>query len=140
MQIAVFKLGGEEYAVETSKITGINKMTDITKVPCADKAIEGLINLRGNILSIINPYILLGISEEERNAENIMIIETDGETLGIMVDKVTEVVDIEEEMVKDISLSGESKRDYIRGTLNLHNNVVTLIDIDRFLDLAVYRQ
>ena len=134
MQIVVFKLGEEEYAIDTSKVQVINKMMDITTVPKAPEYIRGLINLRGSIVTVIDPYIKLGIDAKDKTCENIIILETEDEVIGILVDKVTEVIEIDTEELKNISSSKEDDRDYIKGTINLKGNIITLIDVDVLLD------
>ena len=134
MQIVVFKLGEEEYAIDTSKVQVINKMMDITTVPKAPEYIRGLINLRGSIVTVIDPYIKLGIDAKDKTCENIIILETEDEVIGILVDKVTEVIEIDTEGLKNISSSKEDDRDYIKGTINLNGNIITLIDVDVLLD------
>lgn len=133
MQIVIFNLGGEKYAVETSRVQGIDKMMDITKVPCADKSIKGLVNLRGNIISILDPYVILGIEDGDQTPENIIIMETEEELLGIIVDKVAEVVEIDSRSIEDISTSREDDRKYIEGTVNMGDYLVTLINIHALL-------
>lgn len=134
MQIVVFKLGEEKYAIDTSKVQVINKMMDITTVPGAPEYIRGLINLRGSIITVVDPYIKLGIDIEGKTCENIIILETEDEVIGILVDKVTEVIEIDKEELKNISSSKEDDRNYIKGTINLNGNIITLIDVDVLLD------
>lgn len=130
MQIVVFQLGEEKYAIETSSVQSIDKIMDITKVPCASGQIKGLVNLRGSIITIVDPYVVLGIDEKERNPENLIIIETDSEILGIMVDKVAEVIELDSQTIKNVSISKDDDRDYIKGTVNMGDHLVTLIDVD----------
>lgn len=135
MQIVVFQLGGEKYGLDTLQVQGINKMVDVTAVPCASLSVKGLINLRGNIISVIDPYIMLGINSSEGiiEKENIIIIETEEEVLGIIVDKVIEVINIDSQIVKSISGSKEEENRYIKGTINMEDYLVTLIDAEVLL-------
>jgi purine-binding chemotaxis protein CheW len=136
MQIIIFEIGQEKYAIDTLKVQGIDKIMDITLVPCAPKHIKGLVNLRGNIISVYDPYVILNAAREQENFENILIIETDDEQLGIIVDKVVEVVDMDVSMVKNIAVSREDDKEYIKGTINMGDSIVTLIDIDNMLKAA----
>jgi len=136
MQVVIFELGEEKYAIETSGVQGIDKMMDITMVPCAPLYIKGLVNLRGNIITVYDPHIILGNNSINKNSENILIIETENELLGIMVDKVTEIVDIDSSMIKNISASKEDDRMYIKGTLNIEDYIITLIDVTALLNAA----
>ena len=78
MQLVIFKLGEEHFAVDTDKILSINDMMPITKVPNAPNYIKGLINLRGSIKSLVDINLLLNInSNQEQN--NIIILKVDDE-------------------------------------------------------------
>jgi purine-binding chemotaxis protein CheW len=136
MQIVVFELGGEKYAIETTEIQGIDKITDVTPVPLAPGHIKGLINLRGSIISVVDPYVILGIDSEHSSIENIIIIETDTEVLGIIVDKVSEVIDIDSKLLKNIDVFNEDERSYLKGTINMGEYLVTLIDIKVLLGMG----
>jgi purine-binding chemotaxis protein CheW len=133
MQIVVFQLGEEKYGIDTLKVQGINKMADVTTVPGASSSIKGLINLRGNIISVIDPYIALGINSKNVEKENIIIVETEDEVSGIIVDKVIEVLDIDNQVIKNISGSAEEENEYIKGTINMGGYLVTLINVDVLL-------
>lgn len=131
MQVVVFNLGDEQFAVETSKVQNINDIMEITKVPKAPKYIKGLINLRGNIISLLDINLLLDIGELDTVQRNIIILEMQDELVGITVDQVDEVIDIEENIIENVQT--DKKKACIRGVINLTNRIVTLIDIDNLL-------
>lgn len=136
MQIVVFKLGEEKYAIDTSVVQGIDKMMDIAMVPNAKKEIRGLVNLRGSIISVYDLYSILGVDTLRRESENILIVETENEIIGIIVDKVIEVIDINNDIIKDVSVSKSDIKGYIKGTINLNDTIVTLIGIAELLNAA----
>ncbi|AOR22894.1 chemotaxis protein CheW [Clostridium taeniosporum] len=131
MQIVVFKLGNEYFAVETERVQSINDMMGITRVPKAPSYIKGLINLRGSIKSLVDINLLLNVdSSAEQN--NIIILTVKDEEIGISVDEVDEVLDIEE---KDIQrLEDNNGPDYIKGIVDYNNKLLTIINIDRLLN------
>lgn len=131
MQVVVFKLGEEQFAVETAKVQSINDTMVITKVPNAPAHIKGLINLRGNIISLLDINLLLDIAKREDGQNNIIILETEEELVGITVDQVDEVLDIEEEMIE--KLESERKKSFIKGVINFKDRIVTFVDIDKLL-------
>jgi purine-binding chemotaxis protein CheW len=135
MQIVIFELGGEKYAIETSNVQGINKMIDITEVPCAPGYIKGLINLRGSIITIVDPYVVLGIEDKAGKRENIMIVGAGGENTGIIVDRVVEVIDIDDRAVKNVSMSKNDDNGCLKGVINLEDYLVTLIDASLLLNV-----
>ncbi|MCT8976146.1 chemotaxis protein CheW [Clostridium sp. CX1] len=131
MQVVIFKLNNEQFAVETAKVQSINDAMEITKVPKAPAHIKGLINLRGNVISLLDINLLLDVPKEEEKQNNIIILEMEDELVGITVDQVDEVLDVEEDIIEKIS--DERKKAYIEGVINFKDRIVTLIDIDKLL-------
>lgn len=134
MQVVVFNLGNEQFAVETSKIQTITDVMKVTRVPKAPAHIRGLINLRGSILSLLDINLLLGLDNSESNkteAENIIILKVNDEQIGISVDQVHEVLDVEEKSIQ--KFNDDRNQAYIKGILNFSDRVVTVIDIDKLL-------
>ncbi|MGL4849669.1 MAG: chemotaxis protein CheW [Clostridium sp.] len=131
MQIVVFKLGEEHFAVKTEKVQGINDIMSITKVPNAPSHIKGLINLRGSIKSLVDINLLLNISNSSIQ-ENIIILDIDGEEIGILVDTVEEVLSLNDDELR--VFSGENKEDYIEGIIKYEDRLLTVIDIEKLLN------
>ncbi|MCM0650471.1 chemotaxis protein CheW [Clostridium swellfunianum] len=131
MQVVIFNVGDEQFAVETVKVQSINDTMGITKVPKAPQHIKGLINLRGNIISLLDINLLLDIEKKEDGQNNIIILETEDELVGITVDQVDEVLDIDEDMIEKVE--SDRRKAFIKGVINFSHRIVTLIDIDRLL-------
>lgn len=131
MQVVVFNIGDEQFAVETSKVQSINDLMKITKVPKAPEYIKGLINLRGNILSILDINLLLNMNLSNENNDNIIILKLEEELVGITVDAVDEVMEFTEEQLEKVY--NDMDRPYIKGVINLKDRIITLIDIDKLL-------
>jgi len=130
VQVVVFTLKDEEYAVETAKVLSINDMMEITKIPKAPSYIKGLINLRGNIISLLDLNLLLNIDNPVEQ-KNIIIVKVEEEEVGITVDLVNEVLEIDEKIIEKVE--ADKKKQYIKGVINFKTKVVTLIDIDKLL-------
>ncbi|WML35512.1 chemotaxis protein CheW [Clostridium sp. OS1-26] len=130
MQVVIFKLNEEQFAVETGKVQSINDAMEITKVPKAPAHIKGLINLRGNVISLLDINLLLGTPKQDEKQNNIIILEMEDELVGITVDQVDEVLDVEEELIEKLN---DGKKAYIEGVINFKDRIVTLIDIDKLL-------
>lgn len=131
MQFVIFKLGKEHFAVETDKVLSINDMMAITKVPKAPNYIKGLINLRGSIKSLVDVNLLLNI-ESGGNQNNIIILKVDEEELGVTVDEVEEVIDIEDQRLQ--KLETHNTENYIKGIIDLGNRLLTVINIEKLLN------
>lgn len=131
MQIVVFNLGEEHFAVETEKVQSINDMMEITIVPNAPSYIKGLINLRGNIKSLVDINLLLN-ANSTGDQQNIIILTVEDEEIGITVDEVEEVLVIDENLIQ--KMDNEETSPYIKGILNYDNMLLTIIDIDKLLN------
>ncbi|MGG7163919.1 chemotaxis protein CheW [Clostridium ihumii] len=129
MQVVVFKIGDEQFAVETSKVQSISDMTNITMVPKAPSHIKGLINLRGIIITILDINLILDMNPSYAEEQNIIILNLEDESVGITVDSVDEVLDIEDSSVE--RALGEKEKIFIKGVINLKDRIITLLDFDK---------
>ncbi|MCB2294275.1 chemotaxis protein CheW [Clostridium algoriphilum] len=132
MQVVVFKVNEEQFAVEASKVQSINDMMEITKVPKSEEYIKGLINLRGNIISLLDINLLLDIDKGTESQENIIILNLQEESVGVTVDQVDEVLEIEEDLIE--KLETDRNKAYIKGVINFKDRIVTLIDIAKLIE------
>ena len=133
IQIVVFKLGDEHFAVETDRVQSINDIMSITKVPKAPSYIKGLINLRGSIKSLVDLNLLLDVNHgNEQNS--IIILTVEDEEIGISVDEVEEVLDIDEKNIQKLDKDNDKAQPYIKGILNYEDKLLTIIDIDKLLN------
>ena len=131
MQFVIFKLGEEHFAVEADKVLSINDMMIITKVPKSPNYIKGLINLRGSIKSLVDLNLLLNIKSDKKQ-NNIIILKVDDEELGVTVDEVEEVIDIEENKLQKLEThNGEAN---IKGIIHLEDKLLTVINIEKLLN------
>lgn len=132
MQIVVFKLGEEFFGVETLNVQNISEMMEITKIPNAPSYIKGLINLRGNIISLLDLNLLLENNNLTSEQSNVIILDIESEQIGITVDFVQEVIELEETTMQ--KLDSSKGQGYIKGILNLEDKIVTIIDINKLLN------
>lgn len=128
-QVIVFTLGEKYYAVNSDQVEEISKMIDSTLVPNAPRHIEGLINLRGNVISLVNLSKLLHLTEEECY-NNIVILDRQDEKVGILVTEVKEVLKIKEEDIEKVSTETKSG---VVGIIQLDEELVNYIDLDRII-------
>lgn len=131
MQVVIFTLSNEQFAVETARVQGINDMMEITKVPNAPSYIKGLINLRGNVISLLDINLILNLDKLDTTQNNIIILHMEEELVGIVVDKVDEVLEIDEDIIERVE--DEQMELYVKGVINFKDRIVTLIDIDKLL-------
>lgn len=129
MKVLVFKISEEKFALDIKYINNITERMDFIPVPNSPDYIKGLINLRGSIITILKISALFNIEEKEFN--NIIVFSIDDESVGLPVDEVLEVVDIDESIIQ--ILERDSKKDYISGIVKLDSDLITLINPDKLV-------
>lgn len=134
-QMVLFELGTETYGLDIASVYEIIRMQPITKVPKAPFYVEGVINLRGRVIPVIDIGKRFGF-ERTDNVKNkrIVVINVKDTTLGIIVDAVTEVIHIPADSidpVSDIVTSGQS--DYLMGIAKLPEKMIILLALDKLL-------
>lgn len=130
-----FYLAGEEYGIEILKVQEIIGILPITRVPRTPRFIRGVINLRGKVISVVDLRLKFSMEEKEATPETcIIVVQTAGMEMGIMVDKVSEVLAIASSEIEDTPSFGTSiKTDYILGIGKSQGKVKLLLDIERVL-------
>jgi len=134
-QFLTFAIGDEDYGVEIAYVKEIIKMLSITKVPEMPSYIEGIINLRGDLIGVLDVRTRFGMPTKEYDEETCIIVMSYSEyTLGIIVDAVQETAIIPEE---NISPPPSAKLSYanqfIRNIGKVGDQVKLLLDVERFL-------
>lgn len=138
IQLVIFKLGKEEYGVEIHEVERIIKMQEITKVPHAPSFVEGILNLRGRIVVIINLLKRFGtFKEEEHMGTHILISEVEGNLFGIIVDDVEEVKTIDKKDTRKAPgiIASKIHAEYLRGIgiLQEGKRLIIMIDLPKIL-------
>lgn len=134
-----FALGKEEYGLEILKVREIIGYMDVTAVPRTPDYVRGVINLRGQVISVIDLRAKFGMESAERTEQTCIIvvdIRRDGRRLntGIVVDRVSEVLNIAGEAIEDAPAFGTSiDTSFILGMGKIGQSVKILLDIDKVL-------
>lgn len=137
IQLVIFRLRDEEFGADIASVLEISRLLDITHIPEAPGFIEGVINLRGQVIAVVDlaRQFGLGGQKELPKTARIVIVEVGDETVGLIVDEVPEVLRIAEEDVGPTPeiISTEIKRDYIKGVGKLGERLVILLDLNKVL-------
>ncbi len=133
MQVVIFKLKNEQFAVETSRVQTISEAMTVTKVPKAPEYVKGLINLRGSVLSLLDINLLLNIGENHAEQESTIILKLQDELIGVAVDQVDEVLEVDESIIENVQ--DDKKEPYVKGIINFKDRIVTYIDIDKLISV-----
>jgi purine-binding chemotaxis protein CheW len=135
LQLVSFTLEKEEYAVDILSVQEINRITEITRVPNAPDYVEGVINLRGKVIPVINLRKKFGlINKDTDDSSRVIIMDIQGITYGLVVDSVSEVLRIPSNIVEPPPPMASSMSSmFIKGIAKLENRLIILIDIDKFM-------
>ena len=134
LQLVIFRLAKEEYGLPITKVQEINRLVPITKLPQTPSFMEGIINLRGRIIPVIDLRKRFSLPAEGQSEENrIIIVEVNGQTVGIIVDAVTEVVRLPGSSVEPPPPTFIIDAQYIHGVGKLDDRLLILLDIDNIL-------
>lgn len=135
-QLVVFNLGGETYGVDISLVHEIIRMQSITKVPRTPHFVEGVINLRGRIVPVIDLHkrFSLPLSEETQHSR-IIVVEVIGITVGMIVDSVSEVLRLPADNIEPPPpvIAGGIDSAYLRGVGKWQDQLIILLDLDKVL-------
>ncbi len=135
MQWVTFRLGDEKYGINVMQVQEVLRVTEIAPVPGAPGYVLGIINLRGNVVTVIDTRNRFGLmSKETDDASRIVIIETESHIIGILVDSVAEVVEMRaSEMETAPNVGNEETSKYIQGVTGRDNELLILVDLNKFL-------
>ena len=130
-----FFLGKEEYALEILQVQEIIGLMPITPVPKMPHYIKGVLNLRGKIVPVMDLRTRFGMEEIEHTEETCIIVVQEKQYLmGIVVDKVSEVADIEGSQIEDVpSVGAVDKNEYLLGIGKIKDQVKMIVDVNRVL-------
>lgn len=130
-----FNLGDEVYGLEILRVREIIGLMDITKVPRMPNFVRGVINLRGKVIPVVDLRLKFGMDAAEDTKETcIIVVDLDDMLMGITVDCVSEVLDIDEQDIDEAPEFGVSvSTDFILGMGKARDKVIILLDISKVL-------
>lgn len=135
LQLVSFKIGNEEFGVDILRVQEINRMMEITKVPNAPEFVDGVVNLRGRIIPVVDLRTRLSMPRVEHDSKTrIVVVELEGKTVGFIVDEVSEVLRIPKSITEpppDMVAGIDS--DYITAVGKLEDRLLILLELDRVL-------
>ncbi|MDU4960854.1 MAG: chemotaxis protein CheW [Sporomusaceae bacterium] len=134
LQLVIFMLAKEEYGLPITKVQEINRMVPITRLPQTPDFMEGVINLRGRVIPVIDLRKRFQLAEAVINDDTrIIIVDIGGQTLGIVVDAVTEVVRLPAGSVEPPPPTFVLDSQYVEGIGKLEDRLLILLAIDKVL-------
>jgi purine-binding chemotaxis protein CheW len=136
MRWVTFRLGGEKYGINVMRVQEILCVTEITPVPGAYSYVLGMINLRGNVVTVIDTRNRFGLMSKPADDDSrIVIIEAEAYIIGFLVDSVAEVIEMR---ASEIEISPNFGHDetskYIQGVTVRNNELLILVDLNKLLN------
>ena len=135
MQLVAFKVGREDFGVDVRKVDGVISMVDITRMPRTPHFVEGIINLRGQIVAVVDLAARLGIEGAERgSATRIVVVEAYEVKVGLIVES-PEVINVSTDAFEASPMlaSSEVNSSFIKGIAKLEEKLLILLDVDKVL-------
>ena len=140
-QIVTFNLGQEEFGLNILQVREINRIVEITRVPQTEDYVEGIINLRGKVIPIIDLRKRFGMPAKERDSyTRIVVVDVADETIGLLVDSVSEVLRVPAGSLEDAprlvarnSAGGYSGADYIRSVVKMGDKLLIYLDLEKII-------
>jgi purine-binding chemotaxis protein CheW len=134
-QWVTFRLGEETYGVNVMQVQEVLRITEIAPVPGSPDYVVGIINLRGNVVTVIDTRKRFGLyPKDSDDSSRIVIIEAEDQVIGILVDSVAEVVELRSSEIESApNVGNEESSRYIQGVTSRNGELLILVDLNRFL-------
>jgi purine-binding chemotaxis protein CheW len=135
IQLVTFRLKDETYGINVMQVQEVLRVTEIAPVPGAPSYVLGIVNLRGNVVTVIDTRTRFGLPMTELDdSSRIVIIESEQQVVGILVDSVAEVVELRQSVIDSAPNVGndESSR-YIQGVASRDDDLLIVVDLNKLL-------
>jgi purine-binding chemotaxis protein CheW len=134
-QFVIFRLENEEYGIDILRVKEIKEMMSITRVPKAAHFVRGVINLRGEVIPVIDLRRKFNLHEgKENESTRIIIVSVDDITVGLIVDTSSEVINISSEQIEEAPIEvGSVDQGYIYGIGKVGERIIILLDIVKII-------
>ena len=135
LQWVTFRLDGETYGINVMQVQEVLRYTEIAPVPGAPAYVLGIINLRGNVVTVIDTRHRFGlVGAEVSDQTRIVIIEADSHVVGILVDAVAEVVYLRQSEIETApNVGNDESAKFIQGVCNKNDELLILVELDKLL-------
>ena len=135
LQWVTFRLGDETYGINVMQVQEVLRYTEIAPVPGAPDYVLGIINLRGNVVTVIDTRSRFGLIDGEiTDNTRIIVIESEHQVIGILVDSVAEVVYLRSSQIDTTpSVGTDESAKFIQGVSNRDGKLLILVDLNKLL-------
>lgn len=136
IQWATFRLEDEVYGIHVMQVKEVQRLTEIAPVPGAQHYVLGIVNLRGNVITVVDARTLFGLPQAEMtDSSRIIVIELDDQVIGVLVDQVADVVYLNRsELERAPNIGTEESARFIQGVCYHNETLITLLNFDRIIE------
>ncbi len=137
LQLVSFNIGSEEFGVDILKVQEINRVVEITRVPQAPHYVEGVINLRGKVIPIVDLRKRFNLEEKEYDKNTrIVVVDISGNIMGMVVDSVSEVLRLPANTIEPPpEIVANINSEYIKGVAKLEDRLLIFLDLSKVIDV-----
>jgi purine-binding chemotaxis protein CheW len=135
LQYVTFRLEEETYGINVMQIQEVLRYTEIAPVPGAPDYVLGIINLRGNVVTVIDTRKRFGLRQSEISEQTrIVVLELEGQVIGVLVDSVAEVVYLKQSEIETApNVGNEESARFIQGVCNKNGELIILVEFEKML-------
>jgi len=135
LQYVTFRLDDETYGINVMQIQEVLRYTEIAPVPGAPDYVLGIINLRGNVVTVIDTRKRFGLmSADVSDQTRIVVLELEGQVIGVLVDSVAEVVYLRQSEIETApNVGNEESARFIQGVCNKNGELIILVEFEKML-------
>lgn len=135
MQILTFRLKDYYFGILTENVIEITKSHELKRIPKSPKWVEGLINLRGEVITLVNMYSLLKIDDFriEDCYNNTVIVKLENNSIALMVDEVIGVTDIEENQLQSTS---DKENSYVDALVTINDQIINVLELKSLFEVT----
>lgn len=135
VQMCGFKIGNEHFAIPVLEVQEVIRSEQVTRLPLAPVHIKGLINLRGQIVTLVSLRTLFKLEEKEDDESMHIIVRSGDSLFSLMVDEISDVLDLSKKNYEEApSTLNDDIKKFIKGVYKVEDDLVVQIDLDKILD------
>lgn len=137
-----FSLGSEKFCIPLLQVRELISVPETTPIPYSPKYFKGIMNLRGQVISVIDLRLKLGVKFQENETENaVVIVEFDSFRMGLIVDSINKVLQIEEDQIAQVpEVKATGGKDYINGVYKNGDDLVVILSLQSLLSVKEINQ
>ncbi|MBE4906936.1 purine-binding chemotaxis protein CheW [Bacillus luteolus] len=132
LKVVVFKIGNEEYGLSIDQVVSIERMQQITTVPKTPDYVRGITTIRGLVTPVVDLRKVMNVDTHDSEYSRLIIVKIEEQSIGLVVDSATDVLDIPSETIQQPNLS-TSDTDYLLGVSKLNNRLILLVHTEFLL-------